>query len=202
MDRSHDQARSWLRREDVTDQAPSWLRREDVGDGSAAGGALAFGFRVGVARGDSRHPRLGRRIGPGGVFVDQAGIDQRQGESCSAVSEPVSSGGVPLEPGDVGPWVSQACPLRRGAAGVVGRWLEGGRMPGGGEQRPARTGSRRRPPSAARGRRKQHGVRTEGGHAEARYMLSLTVMKAVVPSGRRGLGARSPSSRLLGAALA
>jgi hypothetical protein len=68
------------------------VRREDVGDGSAAEGGGAHGLD-GERCGEE--PLAGTQddgVDDKAILIDQAGLDQRSGEPCTALSEQVPAG--------------------------------------------------------------------------------------------------------------
>jgi hypothetical protein len=84
----------------VGDRARSRVRREDVADGSAAEGIGAD--RLDGERG-GEEPLAGTKddgVDDQAVLIDQAGLDQRSGEPCTALSEQVTAGLLLLESRD------------------------------------------------------------------------------------------------------
>ena len=87
-------------RSPVPDQARSRVRREDVGDGSAAEDGGAHRLDGERREEDPLARTQDGRVDEKAVLVDQAGLNQRSGESCPTVGEQVSVGALPLEPRD------------------------------------------------------------------------------------------------------
>src|SRR3954451_25387148 len=89
-----------VRRSPVADQSRSWVRREDMGDGATAEGDGLHRFD-GEWCGEERFARAqDDRMDDEAVLIDQAGLDQRSGEPCPALSEQISVAALLLEPRD------------------------------------------------------------------------------------------------------